>query len=149
MIVERDNSAFWRAATPLIYATVFVVTLFLYFATTFLTEILWLSGGIMFWVWPFLVFGVVFGLYGSLLINLERLSRSRLMDHLRRSSLLYVGLMFIVSFMLLLTYLGENDSDYVVVFLGGIFAAYTIFVDALILLLKHRRSSHAEQGETA
>ncbi len=135
--VSRESAA--RIVSPVVYAT-----LFLFMA--FLVSMMLLSFGFsqlpvpIYYGVPLLLFGLAFGLCGWATLRMERLFRPRLMDHLRRTAFLYVGLA-VMSFVFVLgAHQGGSDVGYAFLLIGGVFAVYAISIDGLILTLARLRS---------
>ncbi|MGF1470339.1 MAG: hypothetical protein ACFB50_01195 [Rubrobacteraceae bacterium] len=144
-----------RIITPLLYAVSCApVFLGILLSVALLENNLWLSeltglyyvGDLVAVVAMFMIGGLVFGLLAAGIFRVERLQEPNFLDHLRHCALLYAGLLFSV-FVLFISYEsqagGLGYAYGVAIFVIG---AYAASIDALMLLLKRRRSDRAVHG---
>lgn len=154
-----------KLVSPLVYAFGFIPILILNFAAIYGVNILvtlvwpgwyvetsnagtvaWLSGVFL---TSILVFGALFGSLGWLLLQWERLGRPKLADHLRRCIFLYATLLLLGSmFFWAVQFPPPSDVGfgYGVAVLTFLCIAYSIVLDAGLLLLKRRRSMRSDLG---
>lgn len=135
--VSRGGAA--KIVSPVVYGTLFLLMVFM-------VSMMLLSFGFsqlpapIYYGAPLLLSGLAFGFCGCATLRMENLSRPRSVDHFRRSAPLYVGLTVMSSIFVLGAYRGESDAAYAFLLIGGVFAAYAILIDGLILTFARLRS---------
>ena len=93
-----------------------------------------------------LVGSVVFGALTQVLTWVERLPMPGALDHLRYCALLYVFLGFLAT-VLIAAFPNNGDvaGGYALVALGFVIVGYAIFINAVLISLRRRRHSQANQ----
>lgn len=163
---SRPEIPWAKLASPLAYALAFMPILVLNFAALYGVNIL------VTLVWPewyiksgynpgeialiagaflttLLVFGVLFGGLGRLLLRWERVSMPGLIDHLRRCALLYGALLLLGSmFFWAVEFPPSSDVGfgYGVALLTFLCIAYSIVLDAALVFLERRRYARTDLG---
>ncbi len=135
--VSRGGAA--KIVSPVVYGTLFLLMVFLVSVMLLTFGFSQLPAPIYYGL-PLLLFGLAFGFCGWATLRMERLSQPRFIDHLRRSAFLYVGLVVMSSIFVSAAYRGESDTVYAFLLIGGVFAAYAILTDGMILVIARLRS---------
>lgn len=136
-----------KLVAPALYAVVVVLTVFVTYGTV--DHVNRTAGFaiplIVGFVLPYLLIGgVSYGIYGWLLLRLERLERPAVRDHFRRCALLY-PFVVLPGPLLVAFYSDDPGAGYAVAAIVFMAAAYATLVDALTLLFQ-RRFARADSG---